>query len=260
MLYLRASSFLAALVFTAVLLAAGCAAQTQKSAASLAAPDQTMEDAAAATKTAASAEDARFIALDFGTEKTLKPFRANVGGNRVIFSGDVTFGGSDYPDPIIGDYAQASGLTVIGLDKGPYRAAIIAQNSVTGGETTGGMVSFKVSPSRQTAEPSSTSMSLPQRSSRKMPSSTVSSSMTFRTPTGGGATSSPSRRGARSSSNRTGSSTSSSRLSHLRPRPRQATAVSADDFAKFIADARPRDTSSSSPKSSSSRSLLPTAR
>ena len=98
---------------------------------------------AAAAKAAEPAPKDTFLAFDFGSDKTLAPLQANFGGHGVIFSPDVTFSAGDSPDPVIGDYAAASGLTMANLDKGPYRAAIIAQNAVATADVSSGMVPAK---------------------------------------------------------------------------------------------------------------------
>jgi len=77
----------------------------------------------------------RLLAFDFGTAVAWEGFLPVPGAKSVSLSPGVQFGtddthAKDFPDPLVGDYAASDEFTVTisGLQKGVYRAAIIAQN------------------------------------------------------------------------------------------------------------------------------------
>ena len=88
----------------------------------------------AAFAVGAEEKGAPILALDFGSRDALAGFTPNDGGFGVVFSSDVKFIAGNYPDPLLGDCAAASGATVTGLDAGRYRAAILAHGAVDTGD------------------------------------------------------------------------------------------------------------------------------
>ncbi|MHC4713356.1 MAG: hypothetical protein ACYTAN_08830 [Planctomycetota bacterium] len=79
---------------------------------------------------------AKMLALDFGKGGIWPGFSAAPGAPNVRVTG-ASFGRDDrgdFPDPLIGDYAHAARVrvTLTGLSRGSFRAAVVAQNVIRG--------------------------------------------------------------------------------------------------------------------------------
>jgi hypothetical protein len=101
-------------------------------AADAAAPvDNTMADSAAATAPRLEAPKG-ILALDFGATDAFEGFRANTGGDGVIFSGNVRFEKTErpdvQPDSLVADYVTADYLKLIDLKPGLTRLALLVKN------------------------------------------------------------------------------------------------------------------------------------